>query len=78
MLDGIVEGIIEFIFHVIINILLITTGEVIITIITFGARPFPWNIESEPVVKSMVIFQISFWIGLFFWIFAIHTIVRIC
>jgi hypothetical protein len=77
MTQSIIEGIVEFIFQVIINILLITTGEVIIAICTFGARPFPWNIEKEPILKSMIVFELSFWIGLFFWIFLIGTIARL-
>ena len=76
MIQSIVESIIEFIFHVIINIVLIMTGEIIISVCTFGARPFPWNIEKESIVKSMVVYELGFWVGLFFWIFTIGTIAR--
>jgi hypothetical protein len=75
-MSSIFESIIEFILHVVINIFLIYTGEIIISICTFGVRPMPWKIQDETVMKSMVIFQLSFWVGFFFWIFTIGSISR--
>jgi hypothetical protein len=75
-MQSIFESIVEFIVEVIINVFLICTGEIIISICTFGARPLPWNVENESIMKSMVIFELSFWVGLFFWIFLIGSVAR--
>jgi hypothetical protein len=70
-MQSIIEAIINCIFEIIVNIFLICTGEIIISICTIGTRPVPWKIKNEPIMRSMVIFELSFWVGLFFWIFLI-------
>ena len=75
-ISSVIESIFEFIIHVVVNIFLIYTGEIIISICTFGTRPMPWNVKGESIMKSMIIFQFSFWVGFFFWIFTIGSIAR--
>ena len=74
MLDDVVGGILQFIFHIFIEIICFYTGEIIVFIITFGHKKPRWDYYSDvSLSKWIILTEISFWIGAAFWIiFAIY------
>jgi len=69
MLDDVVEGVLKFIFHILLEIICFYTGEVILFIITFGHKKPRWDYYDDvSPSKWVIITKISFWIGALFWI----------
>lgn len=63
------EGIIQLLFHVIIEIFFIGTGEIILYIITLGKRKPVWKRESKGgPAKLAILIDLSFIIGFIFWL----------
>ncbi len=63
------EGIIQLIFHVIIEIFFIGTGEIILYIISLGKRKPVWKRESKSgSIKLAIFIDLSFIIGFIFWL----------
>ncbi len=78
MLSDIAEGVLEFIFHIFIEIIFFYTGEMILWIITLGTKKPRWDYYADDSISKFMIFtQISEWIGMFFWIFFIGWIARL-
>lgn len=77
MLSDIIEGMFKFIFRVIVEILCFYTGEIILYTLTLGRKKPRWNyyLDASPS-KFIILTEISFWIGFFFWIFLIGWIAR--
>jgi hypothetical protein len=77
MLSDIIEGILKFIFRVFAEIICFYTGEIILYILTFGRKKPRWDyyLNASPT-KFIILTEISFWIGFFFWIFLIGWIAR--
>ena len=71
------EGIIQFIFHVIIEIFFIGTGETIFFIITLGKRKPVWKKENKGwVAKLAILIDFSFIIGILFWLALVWLIFK--
>lgn len=69
MLDDVVEGILEFIFYLFIEIICFYTGEIILFIITIGRRKPRWGYHrDDSLSKRVILSEISFWLGAVFWI----------
>jgi len=69
MTSSIIEGIIEIIFVIIFDFLFYFTGEIILSIFTFGERTIARNKrKKESLAKSYIFMEISVWIGFLFWI----------
>jgi hypothetical protein len=69
MLDDIAEGIIKFVFQIIIEIICFYTGEIILFILTFGYKKPRWDYYSDASLpKWIILTEISFWIGALFWV----------
>ena len=77
MLSDIIEGMLKFIFRVIVEIFCFYTGEIILYILTLGRKKPRWNyyLDASPS-KFIILTEISFWIGFLFWIFLIGWIAR--
>lgn len=77
VLDDIAEFCINFIFHLIIEIVFFYTGEIILYVVTFGWKKPRWDYySSESLPKWVILTEISWWIGFFVWIFTIGWIAR--
>lgn len=77
MLDDIAEGLLEFLFHVFIEIVCFYTGEFVLYVITLGHKKVRWDFYVNASLTKFILFtEISVWIGMFFWIFAIGLIAR--
>jgi hypothetical protein len=83
MVEGIVEGAISsiarialFLGRMVIEIVLMMTGETVLWVVTAGRRPPPWKVDhSERLAVTMVFFELSLWIGLATWL-AILVLLR--
>ncbi len=63
------EGIIQLLFHVIIEIFFIGTGEIILYIISLRKRKPVWKREGQSGSTKLAIFMdLSFIIGFLFWL----------
>ncbi len=77
MLTDILEGTLKFIFRVFAEIVCFYTGEIILYILTLGRKKPRWNYYlDESLSKFIILTEISFWIGFFFWIFLIGWVAR--
>ena len=77
MLDDVVGGILEFIFHILLKIICFYTGEIILFIITFGYKKPRWDFYSDVSVSKWVILtEISIWIGAAFWLIFVIYLAR--
>lgn len=64
-----IEGIIQFIFHVVVEIFMIGTGELILFILTFGKRTPVWGKNRKGgSIKLAIFIDFSFIIGFVFWL----------
>ncbi len=69
MLDAIVEGIIEILFFLLIDVVCFFTGEIIISTLSFGHRRWRWNYrKNHNLTKTMILTDISVWVGMAFWV----------
>jgi hypothetical protein len=65
----ILEEIVEFLFHLVLEIFLTWTGEIVLFLITFGKHKPKWDLYTKESPSRFVIFsEISLWIGMAFWI----------
>ena len=63
------EGIIQLLFHVVVEIFFIGTGEIILYIISLGKRTPVWKRESKGgATKLAILIDLSFIIGFIFWL----------
>ena len=70
MLSDVVGGILEFLFHILIEIICFYTGEIILYLLTFGKMKPRWDYYVEaPPTKFVIMTEIRVWIGFAFWIF---------
>jgi len=77
MPGNLVEGIIVILFRFIIEGLIFYTGEILLYIFSFGKRqPFWKRTNNESIIKSYVFIELSWWVGLGFWIITIATITK--
>ena len=58
MLSDIVEGILEFIFHIFIEVVCFYTGEMILLILTIGRKKPRWDYYFEASVTKFVILKL--------------------
>ena len=69
MIGVAVEGIIQFLFHVIFEIFFIGTGEIILYVFTIGKRKPVWKRETKgSSAKLGVLIDLSFIICFMFWL----------
>lgn len=69
MLDSILEGFVELIFRLLVEIVLFYTGEVVLFIMTWGQRKPRWDYYTdESVTKFILLTDLSVLIGVLFWI----------
>ena len=77
VLDDIAEFGIKFVFQLIVGIVFFYTGEIILCIVTFGWKKPRWDYYSnESTLRWVILTEMSWWVGFFFWIFTIGWIVR--
>lgn len=77
MLSDVVEGILELLFHIFIELICFYTGEIILYFLTFGKKKPRWDYYAEDTpAKFVIMTEISTWIGFAFWIFIIGFIAR--
>jgi hypothetical protein len=77
MLSDVVEGILEFLFHVFIEIICFYTGEIILYLLTLGKKKPRWDYYTgASPTKFVIMTEISVWIGFAFWILTIGFIAR--
>jgi hypothetical protein len=77
MMDDVVEGLLEFLFHVFIEIVCFYTSEFVLSIITLGNKKIRWDFYADASPTKFIIFtEIRVWIGMFFWIVIIGLIAR--
>ena len=68
-MTDIFEEIAEFLFHIVLEIFLTWTGEIVLFVITFGKHKPRWDLYTKESPSRFVIFsEISLWIGMAFWI----------
>jgi hypothetical protein len=65
MLSDVVEGILEFIFHLFIEVVCFYTGEIILSLLKIGKKKPRWDyyVEASPT-KFVIMTEISVWIGM--------------
>ena len=77
MLSDIVEGVLEFLFHIFIEVICFYTGEIILCFLTFGKKKPRWDYYAKDTpFKFVLMTEISWWLGFFFWVFTIGFIAR--
>jgi hypothetical protein len=63
------EGIIQLLFHIIVEIFFIGTGEIILYIISLGKRKPVWKwVNKGGSTKLAILIDLSFIIGFIFWL----------
>jgi hypothetical protein len=77
MASDIIQGILEFLFYLFIEIICFYTGEIILSIISWGKKKPRWDYYADASAAKFVIFtEISTWIGMAFWVFIIGIVAR--
>lgn len=77
VISDLIQGIFGFLFRFLIEILCFYTGEIILSIISFGRKKPRWDFYADESGANFVIFtEISTWIGMAFWILIIGFFVR--
>jgi hypothetical protein len=72
---AIIEEIAKFIFWLIFEVVITWTGEIVLSVLTFGKHKPRWDLYTkESPVRFIIFSEISFWIGLAVWIFLIAVI----
>lgn len=76
-IEDVVEGIIRFVFHLIVEVVFFYTGELILYVLTLGRKKPRWDYYSrESPFRWAVLTEISWWIGFVVWVFTIGWIAR--
>lgn len=64
-----IDEVIAFIWWLIINIILVWTGEIILFIVTLGMHKPRWDLYTKNSPVKFVIFsELSSYVGILFWI----------
>lgn len=64
------KGILQFLFHLLVELVLFYSGEIFLFFATVGKRRPRWNYYvNEPLSKFVIFTEISTWIGFAFWLF---------
>lgn len=64
-----IETVAEFIFHIVIEIFLVSSGEIVRWLVSGGRHRPRWDLyTSEQPAKFIVFSEVSFWIGLLSWV----------
>lgn len=75
IIEAIVRFILEALFHLIVEVFFIWTGEIVLFIITFGKHRPRWDLYENDSASRYVIFsELSFWVGVGFWLLVIVLI----
>ena len=62
-------GVIEFIVWVFVGVLFVTTGQIVLFLITLGRHHPRWDFyANEDPIRSVIFTETSFWIGAAVWI----------
>ncbi len=78
MISDAIEGILGFIFRIILEIVCFYTGEIFLSLITFGHKRPRWDYYSNSsVTKWMIMTEFSTWVGGAFWVITIGYTVRL-
>ena len=65
----------RFLFWLIFETLITLTGEVILWILTLGKHKPRWDLNTSESSSRFVLFtELSFWVGLSFWIIVVVTV----
>jgi hypothetical protein len=68
----------EFLGWLVCDVFLTLTGEGILYTVTLGRHKIRWDLYAdEPATKSVVFSELSFWIGVAFWIAVIALVYRL-
>jgi hypothetical protein len=74
----IVEEVAKFILRLVLDVVMVTTGEVVLWALTGGRHKPRWDLyTSERPAKFVVLSELSCWIGMATWLIAIVTIYRL-
>jgi hypothetical protein len=77
MISDIIQGILEFLFRLFIEIICFYTGEIVLHLITFGGKKPRWDYYlNDSATKFVILTDLSVLIGMTFWIFTIGFIAR--
>jgi hypothetical protein len=69
MIGTLLEGVIYLIFHILIEVLLIGSGEIILFCMTLGKRKPVWTREYQgSAAKVGILIDLSFIVGFLFWL----------
>lgn len=70
MINDVVKGILQFLFHLLVELVLFYSGEIFLFFATVGKRRPRLNYYvNEPLSKFVIFTEISTWIGFAFWLF---------
>ena len=65
----------RFVFWIVVEVLITLTGEIILWIFTLGKHKLRFDLNSRrSVVRSALLWEGSFWVGLVFWLIVIVLI----
>jgi hypothetical protein len=71
------DDILEFIFHLVVEIFFFYSGEIILYLLTFGRRKPRWDYYTEERASKFVILtEISMWIGMLAWLLIAAALVN--
>lgn len=66
---------VELVFWLVVEILFWGTGELILFLVSFGRRKPRWGLyKREQPARSIFLFELSFWVGAFFWGFVVFVV----
>ena len=72
MVSSIVEVILEFLFHLIIEVICFCTGEIVLYILTLGRKKPRWDYYADASPSKFIILtELSVLLGMAFWILLI-------
>jgi hypothetical protein len=78
LIVDIVEEIAKFFLWVVFEVVMVTTGEVVLWVLTGGRRKPRWDLyTSERPARFVVLSEASCWVGMASWLIAIVAICRL-
>jgi len=77
VVKGIIRTILEFLFRVVVEVILFYSGEILIFFLTLGQRRPRWDYYADEKASKFIIFtELSVWIGVAFWLFIAWLIIN--
>ncbi len=74
--ENLIAGLLIGLIRLVVVVLSFCTGDIILFLLSLGHRkPFWKRDEDEPLIQSIFLIELSWWVGLLFWL-AIIVIVK--